>query len=121
MARVDTRKFGPEDHILYQVVQFINIQYKHVLYCHVPNERKAKVQYYVKLKSLGVKSGVPDLLIFNPFGKFIGLAIELKSEKGKVSELQSFWLDALKIRGWSTHVCYSFEETKLVLDEYFRE
>jgi hypothetical protein len=119
MPRINTKSFGPEDHILYQVAEYLRIQYKHALFTHVANERMANVQYKVKLKALGVSNGVPDLMIFNPIGEFIGLAIELKAPKGQVSRDQSFWLAALQARGWATFVCRSFEQAKGVLDDYF--
>src|SRR5687768_15198771 len=118
--RVSTKKFRPEDHLQYQVAQFLKIQYKHVLFCHVANERQAKPQYMAKLKSLGVQSGVPDVLIFNPVGQFIGLAIELKSKRGVMQDTQTYWLDALKARGWQTVVCRTLDEVVNVLKEYFK-
>ena len=34
-----------------------------VIWYHVPNEAKAKPQYHAKLKRMGVKSGVTDIVI----------------------------------------------------------
>lgn len=47
---------------------------------HVANERKAAVQYHVKLKRAGVLGGVADWLIFPDNGR--KAAIELKDDKG---------------------------------------
>jgi hypothetical protein len=86
---------------------------KKIRFCHVPNEGKHKVQYRVKQKRLGVKSGVPDILIFDSPPKYPnikGLAIELKRKRGgKVSEEQEEWLDALEKRGWAAMVCYGVD------------
>jgi hypothetical protein len=70
------KKFwGPEDHINYTIVQYLDYQYKHVLYMHAPNEGKRSFTAQGKFKALGGKRGVPDLLIFNPCSGFVGLAL----------------------------------------------
>lgn len=56
---------------------------------HIPNEGKRSVSYNVKLKKMGVKSGAPDILIEYPEGKI--LYIELKNEKGRLSDSQKIW------------------------------
>lgn len=51
-----------------------------LLIFHVANERKAHVQYHVKMKRKGVLAGVADFLAFPADGR--KLAIELKDSKG---------------------------------------
>ena len=53
---------------------------------HVPNEGRHSVRYRVKLKRMGVKAGVPDLLFVLPGGR-LG-CVELKTEKGRQSKAQ---------------------------------
>lgn len=80
----------------------------------MPNEGKHKVQYRVKQKRLGVKAGVPDLLIFDPpptCPDNVGTAIELKRRKGgRVTPEQTDWLNDLKDRGWAVAVCQGATE-----------
>ena len=80
-----------------------------IRYTHVPNEGKHKVQYRAKQKRLGVKPGVPDILIFDrpPLSpENVGVAIELKRQKGgRVTPEQTAWLEHLKARGWAVAVC----------------
>ena len=62
-----------------------------------------------KLKRIGVKRGVPDVLIFSPppcMPRARGVAIELKrSDGGKgPSPEQSAWLDDLDKLGWVAFV-----------------
>ena len=113
-----------------------------VVWCHVANERQTSIKqsrggrYYSpegnKLKSMGVKKGVPDVMIFEhwededtldvidgyantvPINGF-GIAIELKVQKRKPSGEQKLWLAALKERGWLTAVCYSLDEVREVV------
>ena len=67
-----------------------------VVWCHVANERQTSIKqsrggrYYSpegnKLKSMGVKKGVPDVMIFEPRDGFVGLAIELKVGSNKPTD-----------------------------------
>ena len=59
------------------------------------------------LRGLGVKAGVPDILIFNPIGpefEFVGLALELKAPKGRTTDAQHDWHSALRLRHWRVEV-----------------
>ena len=56
----------------------------------VPNEGQRKVWYLNKLVKMGLKSGVPDLILEFPKGHMVYL--EIKTEKGKLSETQQNWL-----------------------------
>ena len=71
------------------------------LWCHVPNGGHRRKVVAASLKRQGVKSGVPDVLIFAP----IQAAIELKRKSGgSVSANQRKFLDALGNAGWETYV-----------------
>lgn len=89
-----------------------------VLWCHVANERKTSPQAGARLKAKGVKSGVPDILIFNPVGGYCGLAVELKVGANKTTKAQKQWLQSLKERGWMVHVCFNLDEFIDVVDNY---
>ena len=56
---------------------------------HVANEGKRSVQYQMKLKKMGFKAGDPDFVIEYPPGKL--LYVELKNEKGQLSNSQKLW------------------------------
>ena len=56
----------------------------------VPNEGQRKVWFLNKLVRMGLKSGVPDLILEFPKGRMVYL--EIKAEKGKLSETQQNWL-----------------------------
>jgi len=92
-----------------------------IRYTHVPNEGKHKVQYRAKQKRLGVKPGVPDLLIFDRpplYPEHVGVAIELKRQKGgRVTPEQTAWLEHLKARGWAVAVCRGAMEAIRFLQE----
>lgn len=89
-----------------------------VLWCHVPNGEERNARVGAKLKAMGVKPGVPDVLIFDPPAElgsdslFVGTAIELKRSGRPThgTRDQEAWLDALWDRGWWTAVCSGAED-----------
>lgn len=86
----------------------------------IPNGGKRNLLEAVKLKRMGTMSGVPDLCIPIPSGRYHGLYIELKREKGgKVSESQSDWLAFLREKGYYAQVAKGFEEAKEMILHYF--
>jgi hypothetical protein len=86
------------------------------LWCHVPNERKCSPRAGARLKRLGVKAGVPDVLIFDlpphmDRRECAGIAIELKRERGgALSDAQRQWLEELRKRRWIAEVCHGAQE-----------
>ena len=55
---------------------------------HIPNEGKRSLISGYNMKLMGLKSGVSDLFFAYPIHPYSGLWIELKTLKGKISELQ---------------------------------
>ena len=53
------------------------------LLTHPANEGTADPKRGARLKAMGVQAGVPDLLLFVARNGYHGLAIEMKSRKGK--------------------------------------
>lgn len=89
------------------VCQWLDL--RRLLYCHVPNGGKRSAIEAKIFRSLGVKPGVPDILIFDPprrSGGYVGVALELKRERGgRVSDYQAQWHRDLADRGWLVR-CY---------------
>ena len=114
------------------VADYLRLQYPKALWWHTANERKAKVQYNAKLKRMGVKRGVVDILIFedyykahicgagNSYEQYKGFAIELKIPPNKPTPSQYEVMALLEMRGWKTAVCYNFDEAKEVIDGYLK-
>jgi hypothetical protein len=107
-----------EDTLQKQVAKYLDHQ--KIMWCHVANERKTTFQAGKRLKSKGVKSGVPDCLIFNPKSNFNGLALELKVKPNKLTSNQKHWLLELSLLGWKCKVAYDFEEAKKIIDNYLQ-
>jgi hypothetical protein len=100
------------------------------LYFHPPNGGARDVITGAKLKAQGVKRGVPDVMVFEPWkihnaecegahkcicSKGHGIAIELKTNKGKTTPEQKAWLASLEERGWLVAVCRTMDEVMDVL------
>lgn len=108
---------GKEDQ--FQILCASYLDLKGITWCHCPNEIRAKPQYMAKRKKMGVKSGVPDILIFDGLKGYKGFAIELKVGYNKSSDKQIQWLDRLEKIGWKVLVTYSFEEFEASIKDYF--
>ncbi len=108
-----------EDDLQMQVAQYCDL--KRLLWAHPANERKTSPQAGARLKRKGVKSGVPDVMIYTPNQVYAGLAIELKTGRNKPTDKQQQWLDDLSMSGWQTAVCYTFDAAKAEIDNYMRD
>jgi hypothetical protein len=93
-----------------------------LIWCHVRNEGRPTSRNQV-----GVKPGVPDVLIFTPAPSIgltcRGVAIELKRrEGGRMSVAQREWSDKLRGCGWTVLFCRGVDEAieHLLALGYFR-
>lgn len=97
------------------IVQYPELKLLH----HIPNGGSRDVREAVNLKRQGVKSGVPDLCLPVPRGKYHGLYIELKRIKGgRVSDEQQQWLTELQNVGYRAVVCKGWEAAKTEIEWY---
>ena len=85
---------------------------------HVENERQCSPQQAARRKRMGVKKGVPDLVLPVARGPYHGLYIELKRPSGKPTEEQLWWLERLKSQGYVAVVCRGWEKARDVLMWY---
>lgn len=107
---------GSEDNFQKSVAQYLDM--KGLLWFHTPNGGSRNKIEASKLKGMGVKPGVPDCMICEPFGQFKGLAIELKVGRNTLSENQVFWLYELWKRGWKVVVSWSLDEVVEEVNAY---
>jgi hypothetical protein len=85
---------------------------------HIPNERKCSEVTGKLLRLSGVKRGVPDLFLPVARGEYHGLFIEMKTEKGKTTPDQDWWITELSEQGYFAEVCHGWESAKRVIEWY---
>lgn len=77
-----------------------------------------------KMKSEGLKSGVPDICLLAsraPYGgkdRYAALWIELKVGKNKASDKQNEWLGQARVCGHGAIVCYGWEHARDTIIQY---
>jgi len=86
---------------------------------HIPNGSKAHVSYRVKLKQLGLQSGVPDLCLPCPRGPYHGLYIEMKRLQGSsTSKDQKEWHVLLQRYGYAVGVAKGWVMGSAIITDY---
>lgn len=73
----------------------------------------------MKLIRNGYIRGIPDMLVFAKNDKYCGLAIEVKSQKGRLTKEQKEWIEYLSAQGWCTYVAKDLTETQFFIGSYF--
>lgn len=86
----------------------------------IPNGGSRHPVEAARLKATGVKRGVPDMFLPVPKGKWHGLFIELKSDKGGMSLEQRAWMDALRALGYYALVCFGADAAIERIEGYLR-
>lgn len=74
---------------------------------HVPNGGKRNKREAARLKGMGVKAGIPDVHILKDGRLYL---IELKAERGYLSETQKLMIERLIVCGSLCITCRSLEE-----------
>lgn len=136
-----TRRANPEDQFQRSVAQLLDSL--GWLWWHTPlgelrpkktTVRKGRRVTYSpagkKLKDMGAKNGIADVIIVEPWeyepgfrrfvarpdGELVGdvIAIELKIGRNTTTKAQREWLKAVRDRGWLTAVCRTMDEVMAV-------
>ena len=107
---------GKEEDFQRAIKQYLET--KKVLWFHPPNEIKANVAYLKKRSSLGVKSGIADVIILEPRGMYHGLFIELKVGYNKPSPSQNSFLEESLKRNYLAKWTNSLDEAIYIIDQY---
>ena len=85
----------------------------------IPNGGSRDRREAARLTAQGVKPGVPDLFIPRAAGRFHGLFIEMKREKGgKISQHQAEWIALLRREGYAAYACPGFDNAQMVIEKY---
>jgi hypothetical protein len=104
----------PEEQLHRAVVQLLGIYEARGLlsYCHVPNGERRDPVTGARLKAMGVRAGVPDLLLWSYGSHF---QIELKAGQRRPSAAQDLWRGMMATHDCDVHVCRSIDEVEAAL------
>ena len=95
-------------------------QYRKLLF-HIPNENDRSDSNMIQgaiRKSLGVVSGVSDLILLIPRGSHGALCIEMKDERGTQKPAQKEWQTIVETQGYRYVICRSLEQFQTIIKEY---
>ena len=87
---------------------------------HCPNGGARDAKTGAKLKRMGVRRGVPDILCHEKSGAYNGLAIEMKAGSNKLTDEQKEWMQAFIALGYYADICYSADEAIDVIKQYLK-
>jgi len=119
MGNPYSKYLGKEDILQNRIMRYLEDTYPNALYTHVANEGKRSPFEQYKMKYLGTKPGVPDVMIFTPNKNYNGLAIELKAGYNKPTENQKKWLKWLENAKWKALWSNNEDECIKIIDNYF--
>jgi VRR-NUC domain len=108
--------------LCFQLVQALDQRHPILAYLmHVPNGGARSKGEAGKLKAMGVRKGVPDFLLPRARGRWSGLALELKSPDGRLSQDQIFWLQGLQAEGYLVSLCRTIDDFEKLLMAYLND
>lgn len=87
---------------------------------HIPNGGSRHPAEAAKLKRMGVRAGVPDLLLPFPKGECAGLWIEMKTNTGRPTAAQMDWIEWLRSVGYCAYVCHGAEAAIEAIKRYLQ-
>lgn len=85
---------------------------------HSPNGGQRHIKTATRFKAMGVKAGFPDLFLFVPRGGYHGLFIELKTDRGSLSDKQKIMMDRLNAQGYRCELCRGYDSAISVIEGY---
>ena len=85
---------------------------------HIPNESVDGMGWVIRNRQMGMRKGVPDLMLPIPMHGYHGLFIEMKAPGGRLSNEQKAWLKALNTFGYKAVVCVGWEAAKSEIEGY---
>lgn len=87
----------------------------------IPNGGFRHIAVAMKLKSEGVRAGVPDLFLAVARGSFHGLFVEMKKRRGgRVSESQNDVMTRLQRQGYLCCVCHGWDTARQQIEGYLK-
>ena len=110
-----------EERLQSEVVKYIMLQYPKVRFCASLGGIYTGPRQAMKAKRTGYSRGFPDLQITEARKGYHGLFIEIKTHKGRATQVQKEWIEALKERGYKAEICKGLPAILELIDWYFEK
>lgn len=101
-------------------VRYFRLRYPALalLLISIPNGGQRNAREAAIMKREGTTRGAPDLFLFVPNTRYHGLAIEMKTQTGRLSPFQQQWRDTVTRQGYMYTVCRSTDEFISTVTDY---
>ena len=111
-----------EERLQSEVVKYISLQYPKSRYCaSLGGQYQPYQSQRNRAKRTGYSKGFPDLFIYEARNGFHGLALEIKTHKGRATKEQKEWIEALNDRGYKAEVVKGLPAILNLIDSYMNE
>ena len=100
------------------VVKYLKWTFPDALYCASLGGIRTTFRQAVKAKATGYVKGHPDLFVYEPRGKYHGLALELKVKGNYATKEQKKWITKLNERGYYAVVTRGLDNTIEEIEKY---
>ena len=114
-----------ESRLQREVVKYIQLQYPKARYCASLGGIRTSMTQAVMAKRTGYVKGFPDLFIYESRTvdgiTYHGLALEIKTIKGRATKEQKEWIEALNERGYKAEVVKGLPDILNLIDSYMNE
>jgi len=111
-----------ESRLQSEVVKYISLQYPKARYCaSLGGQYQPFQSQRNRAKNTGYSKGFPDLFIYEARNGYHGLALEIKTIKGRATKEQKEWIEALNERGYKAEVVKGLPDILNLIDSYMNE
>ena len=118
MIEMAREKKMKETHEQKQLIQWTRTDPRFQYLFHIPNESVGGQGWMIRNRQMGVRAGVPDLFYPVPSNGYHGLFVEMKTDKGRLSNKQARWISCLREFGYKVVIARGWEEARDALIEY---
>ena len=111
-----------ESRLQSEVVKYIQLQYPKARYCaSLGGQYQPFQSQRNRARRTGYSKGFPDLFIYEARNGYHGLALEIKTIKGRATKEQKEWIEALNERGFKAEVVKGLPAILKLIDSYMNE
>ena len=113
-----------EERLQSEVVKYISLQYPKARYCaSLGGQYQPFQSQRNKARRTGYSKGFPDLFLYESRTMngitYHGLALEIKTIKGRATKEQKEWIEALNERGYKAVIVKGLPDILKCIDSYF--